>query len=148
MMIAAARKHLRSVAAALRDGTLPAAEDVKRLADTLDQIAQGVDADLAFGLRLKPGQHQSQEQIAERDRLWREAAARFWAAASPTEQAQQLCRALRSYRRGRWQRDRVAVECPYSNDKLESYLWRSLRLRDRDIGGRQMFRVLTSARQF
>jgi hypothetical protein len=147
-MTAAARQHFSSVAAALRSGVLLDADDARRIANAFDQIAKGEDADKALGLRLKPGQHQSQEQIAARDELWREAAARFWAAASPTEQAAQLCRSLKSYRGRRWQRDRAAVACPYSSDKLENYLWRSLRLRDRDIGERQMHRVLTSARPF
>ena len=147
-MTAAARQHFRSVAAALRDGTLPAADDVKRLADAFDQIAQGASADIAFGLRLKPGQHQSQDQIAARDELLRTTALRFWPGASVAEQTRQLSRALKNYCGGRWQRDRAADKCPHPDGAPESYLFRVLKLRDLAVGERQMHRILTSAQAY
>jgi hypothetical protein len=146
-MTAAVRQRLRSVAADLRDGVLLDAVEARRIADALDHIAQGIAADVAFGLRLKPGQHHQRDQIAARDDLLREAAGKFWSA-SASEQSRQLSGALEKYRGGRWQRDRSAVECPYPPDKLAGYLWRVLRLRDRDIGERQMLRILTDATRF
>ena len=150
-MSAAVRQHLRSVAADLRDGVLLDAVEARRIADALDQIAQGVAADVALGLRLKPGQHRSRDRIAERDDLLRQAARTFWPQVSVTEQARQLSRALDDYRsNGGWYRSRVAVECPHPNQRLQSYLWRVLRLRDHGIGPRQMLRILcpTSAGGF
>jgi hypothetical protein len=147
-MTAPIRQRLASVAADLREGALDA-HDVARLADALDEIAQGVAADVAFGLRLKPGQHQSGEQIAARDELARLTARTFWPPdASVTEQARQLCDALKRYRGGRWRRERIAVECPYPSGTLTAHLWHLLQYRDRAIGERQMHRILTSARPF
>ena len=147
-MTAAVRQHLKSVAADLRDGVLLDADDARRMADALDKIAQGQSADVALGLKLKPGQHRSQDQIEARDVMLQEAARVFWPDASPTEQARQLSRALKNYRSDRWQRDRSEVECPHRSGTLASYLFRVLRLRDRSIGQRQMERITTSATQF
>ena len=75
----------------------------------------------------------------------------FWPDVGATEQARRLSRALGAYRsKGGWQRARSAIECPHPNRRLQSYLWRVLRLRDRDIGPRQMLRILcpTSASGF
>jgi hypothetical protein len=142
------RQHLATVAATLRGGALLDADDAKRIADALDQIVQGVAADVAFGFRLKPGQHRTQAQIAARDDLLRQTARTFWPDASATEQARQLSDALARYRDGRWRHDRVAVECPHPVGALTAHLWRLLRHRDRAIGKRQMHRIVTSARLF
>jgi hypothetical protein len=145
-MTAAVRQHLRSVAADLREGVLLDADDAVRLANALEKIAQGVAPDIAFDLRLKPGQHRTQDQIAARNDLLRQTARTFWPDAIVTEQARQLCGALKRYRGGRWERERSAVACPHPRGTLAAHLWRLLHHRDRAIGERQMQRILTSAR--
>ena len=134
-------RHLADVAAALRAGELGTA-DAEQLADALERISLGADADAALGLRLKPGQRHTLAQVAARDGVLREAAQKFWPDATEAERARQLCSALSRYHGGRWQRDRAAADCPHPGDKLAAYLWQMLRLHDRKIGLRQMVRVL------
>lgn len=138
------RQQLASYAAALRAGGSLDADGAAQLADAFDQIAAGVPADVALGLRLKPGQHQSAAQIAARDQLLRLAALRFWPDVGVTEQARHLALALGRYHAGRWQRERSANENPHRGDTLAGYLWQLLRLRDRCIGERQIARALVS----
>jgi hypothetical protein len=147
-MTTAVRQYLRFVAADLRDGAVLDVDDARRIAEAFDKIAEGQSADIAFGLRLKPGQHRSQEEVYARDDLFRTTARTFWPNANVTEQARQLCRALKHYRNGRWDRDRAAAACPYPSSTLTAHLWRLLRHRDLAIGERQMARILTPATPF
>ena len=127
-MTAAVRQHLRCVAAILRDGVMLDADDAKRLADAFDKIAGGVAPDVALGLRLKPGQRRTQEQIVARDALLRQIARRYFPGMSPTLQSRQLCTALARYHAGSWQRDRSASDNPHG-DTLKGDLWQVLRHR-------------------
>ena len=56
--------------------------------------------------------------------------------------ARRLAQQLAHYRGTAWARDRFATSCPYSTGDLRAALWGILKIRDRDIGKRQIERIL------
>jgi hypothetical protein len=61
--------------------------------------------------------------------------------------AGRLARELRHYRGTAWAaRDRHAATNPYETGDLRSTLWRALTIRDRDLGKRQLERILRHPR--
>ena len=69
---------------------------------------------------------------AERDRLLR----------STAMPPARLASALRRFRSSAWPRERALAECPHPTGSVRSLLWQALKLVDRDIGERQMKRIL------
>jgi hypothetical protein len=138
-MTTAVRQHLRSVAAHLRDGVLLDADDARRMADALDQIARGVAPDIALGLRRQRADLRA--AIKARDCILRNAA-KTMPGLPLTEAANRIHVAMLRYRESAWRRERLLDQCPARH----RWEWQALRLRDHVPKPRSIRRVLASAR--
>jgi hypothetical protein len=140
---------VRALAGGLRAGAVDEAV-AEAAADALDAYAeqkiQSLDA--AFGLIRTQGQRDARARaaMAERDRLLREAAARFFPKLTPTEQAKALETALARYAASAWQRERAAPELPPRHKaKIEEYLWRVMRAEPRTLGWERIRKILVTS---
>jgi hypothetical protein len=135
--------RLAAMADSLRAGTL-GSEDREQFADTIDRIANGEDAAAALGLKRSPGQRKWRTcaALAERDRLLRDAAARY-VDLSVTEQAMLLHRELSRYHATAWQRERTYEDCPDPHlGTIHEFLWRALKVHDHVLAARSLRLVL------
>jgi hypothetical protein len=113
----------------------------------IDRILAGEQADTAFGLKARPGQRtwRTCAALAERDLLFREAAARFLGGLSLAEQAQRLSVELSRYHATAWQRERASDLCPDRHrGTIRECLWRVLKAHDRVLSERSL-RLLLAA---
>jgi hypothetical protein len=141
-------ERLRRLAAAIRTGRAPDHDDREWLADAIDQVLAGEPADAAFGLKARPGQRswRTCAALAERDRLFREAAARFLGGLSLSEQAHRLSVELSRYHATAWQRERTSDLCPDRHlGTIRELLWRALKANDRVLGDRTLRLVLATS---
>ena len=100
------------------------------LAEHPDEAVRTAGAVLLRALGCDASDHAA--KLAERDRLLR-------SSAMPPAR---LASALRRYRSSGWLRERALAECPHPTGSVRSLLWEALHLVDRDIGERQMKRIL------
>jgi hypothetical protein len=134
------RQRLASVAVALRGGVALDADDSVQLAEALDRIAQGVAADVAFGLRRQRADMLA--AIKARDYVLRDAAKNLPPSLTLAEAAGQLHRELSRYSASAWRRERLLDQCPARH----RWEWQALRLRDAVPSTRSIRRVLANAR--
>lgn len=139
--------RLVATAASLRNGTL-GPEDRDLLATMIERIADGEDAATALGVKRAPGQRtlQACAALAERNRLLRDAAARFLGGLSVAEQAHRLYRDLSRYCATAWQRERVCEQCPDRHlGSLHEFLWAALKHRDYVLSVRSLRLILAAS---
>jgi len=143
--------RLRRIAVAIRAGHAPDRDDELWMATVLDRILAGEPADVAFGLKAGPGQRtwRSCAALAERDRLFRAAAARFLGGLSLAEQAHRLSVELSRYHATAWQRERASDLCPNRHlGTIREFLWSALKQHDRLLTGRSLRLVLAGNSPF
>ncbi len=141
--------HARLAAAAvsLRNGTL-GPQDRDLLATMIERIAAGEDAAAALGVKRAPGQRtlRTCAALAERDRLLREAAKRFYGGLPVAAQAQHLHVQLTRYSAIAWVRERACEACPDRHrGTIHELLWRVLRLHDRVLSARSLRLILATS---
>ncbi len=109
----AARK-LADLAEALKLGGALSDEVREQLSEAFDRITAGEPADVALGIRLKPGQRSLQyvRRHEHRNATLRETAVRFWPGSLPPEQARHIAEGLARYRSAGWRFDRIVDQCP------------------------------------
>ena len=87
-------------------------------------------------------------RIAERDRLLRAAADRFYPGTSQREAARRLHQAISRYSCCAWQRERADLACPPRHaGKLTALLWQLLKVRDAIPSEPTVRRALGSIRE-
>lgn len=141
-------KRLRRIASAIGAGLAPDRGDLAWLADVIDRILAGEPADVALGLKTKPGQRtwRTSAALAERDQIFKEAARRFLAGRSLAEQAHRLSIQLSYYHATAWQRERASDLCPDRHlGTIREFLWRGLKARDRALSERSLRQVLAAS---
>lgn len=125
--------------------------DVQWLGDRLTALlaSEYTSADEALGLTaggrglLKP---LTAAAFAERDRVLREAAKRFFPGQAPAAQARELHRALLRYSTTGWRRERTLSAPPIERvGAIEELLHRALRCRDHVVGERTIRAILAIA---
>ena len=139
--------RLAAVAASLRDGTL-GQQDRDLLATMIERIAAGEDAATALGVKRAPGQRKwhTCAALAERDRLLREAAKRFYGGLPVAGQAQNLYVQLMRYSASAWVRERACEACPDRHrGTIHELLWRVLKLHDRVLSARSLRLILATS---
>jgi hypothetical protein len=140
--------RLRRIAAAIRAGRALDREDEHWLATVLDRILTGEPADVALGLKARPGQRtwHTRAVLTERNRLLKEAARRFLSGLSLAEQAHRLSIELSRYRATAWQRERTSDHCPNRHHgTIREFVWRALKLHDRPLSARSLRLVLAAS---
>jgi hypothetical protein len=141
-------ERLRRIAAAIGAGRALDRDDEFWLATVLDHILTGEAPDVALGLKAGPGQRtwQTRAALAERDRLFREAAARFLGGSSLAEQAHRLSIELSHYHATAWERERAYDRCPDRHlGRLGEFLWHALKRHDRPLSARSLRLVLAAS---
>ena len=141
--------HLRlsAIAADLRAGALDA-EAREQLAESLERIASGEDAATALGIKCSPGQRawRTRTALSERDRILRNAAARFFKGLSVAAQADRLHKELSRYYASAWQREQICAQCPDRHlGTIHKFLWRALKMHDRVLSARSLRLILATS---
>jgi hypothetical protein len=101
--------------------------------------------DVAFGLSRGPGERdpRTRASLAERDRLLREAAARFYAGMTAAEAARQIAARLSVYASAAWPRERKVSACPPRHaGRVEALLWEVLRAEPRTLSPERIEKVI------
>ena len=104
--------------------------------------------DQAFGLKPRAGERswRTAAAIAERDRLIRQTAIKFWPAHKHAQQARLLAGALRHYGGTAWSREKLAEECPTRHrGQIYEACWFILRARDYSVSERQIRSILAAS---
>ncbi|MBX4972344.1 hypothetical protein HJB73_02575 [Rhizobium lentis] len=121
----------------------------RNVASGLNRFLSGETRDVAAALDLKTQRGKrgwrTVSQVEARNGAIREAAANFFPALKPTQQAKELAVALRRYSASAWRSDRQKQTCPYKARDLHAALWLILTRADHALSAERIRKILVTS---
>jgi hypothetical protein len=133
---------------ALRGGGCVAQDDALALVKGLDRYLAGEPFETAFGLMIDRGSRSPRTvaQLAERDALLCEAAAKFFPDGSKAEKARRLHEALSRYETSGWRFERGEATCPDRHvGRVRELFWKALKANPNTPSVERLRKVLVAS---